>query len=1022
MTMQTNMRPQRPELDEVASGPSDEGQPEATDVTMDGYSRRTFLGVMGASAAFAGVGLSGCIRKPVTKIVPYATRPEDVVEGVPLHFATAYQQGADVHGVIVESHEGRPTKLEGNPAHPGSLGATNATTQASVLGLYDLDRSTTPLQKGASIDWTAAWEAFDKLAANKAQGLAIVLPAVMSPSARRLLATAKTTFPKARFFLADQLWPANAMAAAAAVAGDGAYALSHLDRADVVASFDCDFLGTEPGNVRLTKGFTQKRRIAKPGDPMSRLYVAEPHFSSTGAMADHRLRIKGGDVGKALGTLASLLVAEGVTLGSGLANVLPKATFDDKSTKVLTALAKDLAKNRGAGIIVVGYRQPAWVHALAFALNQALGAVSDNGPQTWHQDATLPVLEDLAALSAGLDQKAFETVLVLDADPVFAAAGKLGLAQKLAGVTNLVHAGTHADATGKIAGLHLPASHYLETWGDLLSLEGALSIQQPLIEPLHHTPSPLEVLARFVTGKSVSGYDLVRETWKDAPSFSTVTWEKWLFDGVASVSPAPAPASVDWAKAEPLITAGAAAKAAALEIGFALDATILDGRHANNGWLRELPHPMTKVTWENTLVVNKATANGLKNGDLVSLTVDGASVTLPLYVLPGLADGTALVSVGHGRKGLGRVADQHGTDTYPVLPVGGWYAEGSFSATGDHTKLANLQPSGNSQTPDAVDGYGPTASPETYFKNGKGNNPYEPRFLALTATAKDYLETPNFPDAIADRVFDSEKVKSWMYPERPGEKPLVGGATTDDVYLNGVHQWGMSIDLSVCTGCNACTVACQAENNIPVVGKEQVSKGREMHWIRLDRYFSGTEDDVEAIIQPLPCQQCETAPCEAVCPVKATAHSNEGLNDMAYNRCIGTRYCSNNCPFKVRRYNWFNLNLNLHPLEQMQKNPDVSIRFRGVMEKCTYCVQRINRAKIAAKIQGDGRVRDGAIVTACQQACPADAIVFGDLRDPESKVFKAKSEPRNYQLLRELNLRARTTYLAKIKNPNPDLV
>ncbi len=1007
----------------VATSASDQVE-LSPEVELSGVSRRTFLGVMGSSAALAGVGLSGCIRKPVTKIVPYATRPEDVVEGRPLFFATAYQQGATVLGLVVESHEGRPTKLEGNRDFPDSLGATNASAQASVLGLYDLDRSVNPRGKGgATIAWDKALADLDAIASGaRSKPVAFVIPSVMSRTARRLLADARTSFPQARFFQAAPLWPSNAFEGAALVGGTGTHVSTNLGNAEVVASFDADFLGTETGSVRHTKLFSKRRKVSKPEDPMNRLYVVEPGFTVTGAMADHRLRSKSGDVGRLLVALARLLSESGVPIDGGVSSQLGGANVDGPAAKMLGALAKDLASKKGQSVVMVGARQPAWVHSLAFAINNALGAhgTGDTAVQTWHSDVTVPATEGLEALAQSV--ATFDTIFVLDSNPAFASAGALKLKDALA-KAKVVHAGLHYDETATLSTLHIPVSHYLEAWGDLTSLTGSSAIVQPLIEPLHHTPSTLEVLARIVRGQALNGYDLVRETWKSHSAFSEKAWEKWLHDGIVSSEPAAPPSALDWSKVGPAIGAGLGVKTAQVEINFVIDSNILDGRYANNGWLRELPDPMTKLCWENAVLLNKKTANGLSTGDLATVTVNGASVTVPVHLMPGLADGVAVLAIGHGRKGegVGRVANQHGVDVYPILPAQGWYAEGTFTSAGGSVKLANVQPSGNSLTPRAVNGFGPAASPATYAA-GKGDQPFTPRLVALQATRDEYKAQPDFADKIADNTFKDEKVKSWMYPERPNEKPLVGGATSDDVYLNGVHQWGMSIDLNACTGCNACMVACQAENNIPVVGKDQVANGREMHWIRLDRYFSGSEDDPQAILQPLPCQQCETAPCEAVCPVKATAHSNEGLNDMAYNRCIGTRYCSNNCPFKVRRFNWFNFNQDLHPLEQMQKNPDVTVRFRGVMEKCTYCVQRINRAKIDAKIHGDGQVKDGAIVTACQQVCPADAIVFGDIKDTNSRVHQAKAEPRTYQLLRELNMRARTTYLAKLKNPNPDLV
>jgi molybdopterin-containing oxidoreductase family iron-sulfur binding subunit len=992
------------------------------EVEMSGLSRRTFLGVMGSSAALAGVGLSGCIRKPVTKLVPYATRPEDIVEGKPLYFATAYQEGANVLGVVVESHTGRPTKIEGNKLHPESLGATNTTAQASVLSLYDLDRSVTPTGKdGAALPWDKALAELDGLAtAAKAGKAAFVLPAVMSPTYRRLIAEALASWPNARFYRADALWPAAAMAAGELVAGPQAYAHTNLSGADLVASFDCDFLGTETSAVRHTKAFSAKRRVEKPGDAMNRLYAVEPLFSITGSMADHRLRAKAGDVGKVLVAVAKALGGLGVTVAS--VSSAPAGDLGEKANAFVNALAKDLVAQRGKAVVVVGYRQPAWVHALSYAINTALSA-NDSQLQTWHRDSSLPPMGDLVALANDLKGGQLTHVFALDCNPAFTSPGELGLTELLKAST-LVHAGQHRDETGAIATLHLPTSHYLECWGDLASLGGAVAIQQPLIEPLHHTASALELFARITTGKNDNGYDLVRKTWQSTAGFSEIAWEKWLHDGLVKVEAPPA-AGPDHTKATELIAKGAAVPTAATEVVFALDPNILDGRHANNGWLREVPDPMTKVAWDNPALVNKKTANGLKTGDNVTVTAKGQT-TLPLHLTPGLADGVVVVYVGHGRaaEGSGRIALQHGYAGWSVAPAAltdGWFTDGSFAAASGSTLLANVQPSGNQLAPRAVEGFGQPASPSAY-NSGKGPNAFEPRMIAFQATMEEWKADPTFPDRINDRVMDDKKVKSWLYPSRPGEKPLAGGATTDDVYLNGVHQWAMSIDLNACTGCNACMIACQAENNIPVVGKDQVANGREMHWIRLDRYYSGSEDDPQAILQPLPCQQCETAPCEAVCPVKATAHSNEGLNDMAYNRCIGTRYCSNNCPFKVRRFNWFNFNEGLHPLEQMQKNPDVTVRFRGVMEKCTYCVQRINRAKIDAKISGDGRVKDGDIVTACQQVCPADAIVFGDLKDESSKVVKAKQQGRDFQLLRELNLRARTTYLAKLRNPNPDLV
>jgi molybdopterin-containing oxidoreductase family iron-sulfur binding subunit len=652
------------------------------------------------------------------------------------------------------------------------------------------------------------------------------------------------------------------------------------------------------------------------------------------------------------------------------------------------------------------------------AVNQGLDAVGPaaTAPLTFYKDPAFFAQGGLKALAEALAAGTTH-VLVLDANPAQAAPGALQLAKLLA-AAKTVHCGLQYDETAAVAKLHLPVSHFLEAWSDLATLRGVAAIAQPLIEPLHHTPSTLEVISRAVLPGGNDMYRLVRDTWKASES----SWQTWLHDGVvpadAFANGARETTELDFGALGPLLAGAKAADVGQLEVDFFVDSLRLDGRYANNAWLQETPDPMTKLTWDNAALVSRKTAEGTlggaKNGQIVDVAVGGQTVSLPVYVMPGFADGVVGLVLGHGRKDGGKIAAMHGFDVFPAMPADGWFVAGQIKAGSGFVKLANVQPFGNTQSPiwgapGEINDFGQAPGPK-----GEGPVPenigYRPRSIVFEATRDEYAARPNFTSEIHDKTMAGDKIKSHMYPER----------TYD--YFNGVHQWGMSIDLNVCTGCNACMVACQAENNISVVGKEQVLNGREMSWIRLDRYFVGDADDPQAVLQPLNCQHCETAPCEAVCPVKATAHSNEGLNDMAYNRCIGTRYCSNNCPYKVRRFNFFNYNLQLHPLEQMQKNPDVTIRFRGVIEKCTYCVQRINAAKINAKVHGDGRVRDGGVITACQQVCPADAIVFGDIKDPNSLVSKRKQEPRDYSVLRELNTRPRTTYLAKIRNPNPDLV
>ncbi|RMG98032.1 MAG: 4Fe-4S dicluster domain-containing protein [Deltaproteobacteria bacterium] len=971
----------------------------ASELPADGVSRRRFMGILGASAALAGAtATTGCVRKPVEHIVPFAKRPEYMIPGRPLYYATAFALGGSVQGLLVESQDGRPTKIEGNPRHPGSQGATTAWAQASVLDLYDPERSRTVLSGGGESDF-AAFEAAlaeirEKAKASGGANLAVVVRSPDSPTMRAQLAAFRSAFGRARIVVDEPAGPAAAIAAAEAIGGKGARVRRHLDGAAVVAAFDADFLGTEPDTVRLAKEWSRSRRVQGPADDPSRLYVVEPHFTSTGMVADHRRAVRGALVGPMLVALARELAqkhAGAVQFPSGvdaLLGRLPVAELDEGSRRFIEVLAKDLAANKERSAVLVGIRQPAWVHGLAYLVDHALRNVGKS--LRWHQvDADLEYgdLEDLAkALSDG----AVDTVVCLGTNPAYDAPGSLGLAALLEKAT-VVHAGLYVDDTALLADWHVPVSHDLEAWGDLESSEGAITICQPLIAPLFETKSVLELAGLLATGNLVDGYSLVKGHWmsKLGGAFSDRAWRKWLHDGLVTGVPRPPrtlPPTRDWGKIAELAR-DAALPSDGVEVNVHVDPKLFDGRYANNAWLQELPHPMSKLVWDNAAYLSVRTAEelGVANGDMVEITVDGRSVEMPVWIAPGQADGTISVNLGYGHKGYGVVARDTGFDVGPLRAPGAWFAPAQVSRTGGTYKLVSTQDHG-------------TMVPERHL-----GIDFPERPIALEMTHEEYEADPNRVEKV--NLIPKERLKHlWTPPE-----------------LTGKQQWGMVVDLGLCTGCSACVVACQAENNIPVVGKQQVGNAREMHWMRIDRYYRGDVHEPTAIVQPMMCQHCEAAPCETVCPVAATTHSPEGLNDMAYNRCIGTRYCSNNCPFKVRRFNFFNYNLDIDPLQQMQKNPDVTVRFRGVMEKCTYCVQRIQEAKIAAHAKGEDIVPDGTIVTACQQACPTDAIVFGDVKDPSTRVSKLKAEPRNYAVLRDLNVHPRTTYLARIRNPHPEL-
>jgi MoCo/4Fe-4S cofactor protein with predicted Tat translocation signal len=942
--------------------------PQDASIWNDGVSRRNFLRLMGASLALAG--LSACTRQPEEKIVPYVQQPEQIIPGNPLYFATAMTLSGFATGVLAESHMGRPTKIEGNPEHPASLGATDAFAQASVLTLYDPDRSQAITNLGNITSWTTFFEtirtsmAIEKQSANPGSGLRILTETISSPTLAGQLRELLAEYPAAKWHQYEPVLRDNVREGAQMAFGQAVHTYYRFEKADVVVSLDSDFLNCGPGAVRYAHDFMSRRKLENGNKEMNRLYVVESSLTSSGAVADHRLRVRSGEIaGIALGLAAELGLQTGAAPESGV------------HSKWIAAVARDLKKHRGACAVLVGDAQPPSVHALVHSINDSLGNFGEAVIHTEPVEANpTNQLKSLQELVADMNAGKVNTLIILGGNPVFTAPADLHFAEALSKVGLRIHLNLYADETSNLCHWHIPETHYLESWSDARAYDGTASIIQPLIAPLYESCKPVhEFLAAMLGRPDRKSYDIVREYWKNQSinGFEPF-WRKSVHDGVIEGTAFP----VKTVRASLSGISFPAIASEGIEINLRPDPTIYDGRFANNGWLQELQKPLTTLTWDNAVLISPATAQslGVSFKDVVELTVGGRKVTGPALILPGHADNCVTVHFGYGRNLAGRVGNGTGFNAYAIRTSSNpWFASGvQIKKTGQTKRLALTQL----------------------------HHSMEGRAIVRNATLEEYSKDPEFAkeDPI-DKGHRESLVPDWKYQG---------------------YAWGMAIDLNSCTGCNACVVACVAENNIPVVGQDQVARGREMHWLRIDRYFSGNIDDPEVYHQPVLCQQCENAPCEIVCPVGATVHSSEGLNDMVYNRCVGTRYCSNNCPYKVRRFNFLLYSDLETPSIKLQKNPDVTVRTRGVMEKCTYCVQRINQAKIESEKENRS-VRDGEIQTACQQACPSQAIVFGNINDPNSRVSKLKAEPRNYHLLGELNTRPRTTYLASVKNPNPEI-
>jgi MoCo/4Fe-4S cofactor protein with predicted Tat translocation signal len=944
--------------------------PQGADIWEATLSRRGFLKVMGASMAMAG--LTGCaLTSPQEKIVPYVSKPDAVVPGIPLFFATAMPLGGYATGVLVRSNEGRPTKVEGNPDHPASLGATDVYAQASILSLYDPDRSQAVLKDGQPSKWEDFIGALNSVLATQrgkgGAGLRILTETVTSPTLIAQMQALLQQFPQAKWYQYDPGSGHGARAGAQLAFGQPVNTIYNFDQANLVLSLDSNFMLTAPGRVRYARGLMAGRLVRDGRKQMNRLYVVESTPSITGAQADHRLPLKAGLVEAFARSLAQAL---GVNAGGAAAPAGVPADW-------IPALVADLQANRGTSIVIAGEDQPAAVHALAHAINATLGnvgaTVNYTAPAEANPGDQLAGLRELAGDMAGGN---VEVLLTLDGNPAYTAPADLDFAGALAKVGFRAHLGMHADETAALSTWHIPAAHYLESWGDARAFDGSVSIIQPLIAPIWGGRTTHDLLAALL-GQNTSGYDAVRAYWQsqraiNGDAFETF-WRTSLNKGVIEGTALPA-ATVTLNSAA-VATPSAAPTEQGLELTFRLDPSIWDGRFANNGWLQELPKPLTTLTWDNVAMVGPKLAEqqSLQNGDLIELSYKGRKLAAPVWIMPGQPDDSVAITLGYGRSKAGSVGDGAGFNAYALRTADapGFGGGLAISKVGGGFVLANTQ--------------------KHYALEGHD--------LIRRATLEEFLQNPNFVHEGAESHGEQQPS---LYPDHP---------------YNG-NKWGMVIDTQACIGCNACVIACQSENNIAVVGKDQVSRSREMHWLKIDTYFEGDLENPETLFQPRLCMHCENAPCEVVCPVQATVHDNEGLNAMVYNRCVGTRYCSNNCPYKVRRFNFLQYSKNDVPVIQLSYNPQVTVRPRGVMEKCTYCVQRIAAARIDSDRE-NRPIADGEVITACQQACPTNAIVFGDLNNTGSQVAKLKAQELNYGLLEDLNTKPRTSYMPRVRNPNP---
>jgi len=954
---------------------------QASEWIGDNVSRRGFLQLMSASLALAG--LSGCTKMPTQAIVPYVRQPEELVLGRPQYYATAFSFNGCGIPVLACSHEGRPTKIEGNPEHPASKGATDIFAQAAILDLYDPDRSQTNMYQGGPRPWSAVVAALAApMASQKANGgagLRLLTQTITSPTLAAQIKSLQQALPQMKWIQWEPVNRSSAYAGAQLAFGEPVETRYNFANADVVLSLDADFLYAGfPGFALYSSDWASRRDPSTNANPkgLSRFYALESSPTSTGFRADHRLPVKPSEIEQAARVLAGKLGAG----GSG--------TVRPEVNQWLEVVAKDLQAHKGRAVVVAGQYQPPAVHALAHAINDALGAV---GSTVTYTD---PIVANTADQTAALKELVGEInankvdmLVIAGANPVYDTPADFDFGEVMKRVPLKIHWGLHFDETAFNCDWHISGTHFLEEWSDTRAVTGQASIVQPLIAPLYGSRSLHELVAALAGQADATGYEVVRSYWQaqsKAGDFEQF-WRRSIHNGF-----------IDGTEFQPKnvkakggnVPATQLNQSQGTEVAFRPDPSIWDGRFANNGWLQELPKPLNKLCWDNAVVISPKMAKDMgfpadQHTYLAAIEYRGKKLEGPVWVQAGHPDDAVTVYFGYGRDRAGKTGDGRGYNAYSS-----WYSDEPYfsrgakiSRTEDRYKLASTQ----------------------------GSQLLEGGTMIRAATLETYKERPDF----ASETVEAPKPDETLYPPFP--YPAVGE--------NGgpAYKWGMSIDLNRCTGCNACIVACVAENNIPVVGYEMTLRGRHMHWIRVDGYYQGDPANPRMYFEPLPCQQCENAPCELVCPVGATVHSSEGLNDMVYNRCVGTRYCSNNCPYKVRRFNFLLFQDWDTPQLKLARNPEVTIRSRGVMEKCTYCIQRITNGRIRAEEDNSRRVVDGEILTACQQTCPTQAIIFGDINDQNSKVAQLKADKRTFGVLEELNTRPRTTYLAAVLNPNPEI-